>query len=183
MNRAGKAAGDQREEAKKMTAEQNKPEVNETLKKLLSGEDLFETVETDRGTFTIKYPRPKVLRQIQVLLAQRFDDVNLGNIAPSTLRFYEIYATLDIVIVKAPQWWDDLDSSEDCPDDKLIGDLYRRYLRFYNRIQSEIGGAGAGSGKEPPAGASGTEKADVVAGAFSGIAHDEGVPGADGRTD
>ncbi len=182
MNRAGKAAEGQQGEAKK-TAEQNKPEVNDTLKKLLSGEDLFETVETERGTFTIKFPRPRVLRQIQVLLAQRFADVNLGNIAPSTLRFYEIYATLDIVIVKAPQWWDDLDSSEDCPDDKLIGDLYRRYLRFYNRVQSEIGGAVAGPGAEPAKGAGGAQEAPVADGAFSGIAHDEGVPGPERGTD
>lgn len=176
MNRAGKQAEGQKEETKKAT-EQNTQEINDTMKRLLSGEDLFETVDTERGQFTIKFPRPRILRQIQVLLAQRFADVDLGKMAPATLRFYEIYATLDIVIVKAPQWWDDLNSSEDCPDDKLIGDLYRRYLRFYNRIQSEIGGAGAGPREEPGKSASGTQEAPVVDGAFSGITHDEGVPG------
>lgn len=181
MNRAGKQMEGQRVEADKAIA-QNKPEMNETLKKLLSGEDIFETVNTERGQFVIKYPRPRVLRQIQVLLSQRFADVDLGKIAPSTLRFYEIYATLDIVVVKAPQWWDDLESSEDCPDDKLIGELYRRYLRFYNRVQSEIGGAGAGPGAESPASPGGNKKEVVADGAFSGIAHDESIPRTDGGT-
>jgi len=174
MNRAGKQLQEQQADGMKKP-EQNKPEINDTLQKLLSGEDIFETVETERGQFVLKYPRPRVLRQIQVLLASRFANVDLSKLPSQTVRYYEIYATLDVVVVKAPQWWDDLDSSEDCPDDKLIAELYRRYLRFYNRIQSEIGGAGAGSGDSVAEGSSRDKETPVVDGSFSGITYDEGV--------
>jgi hypothetical protein len=179
MNRAGKQVETQKEEVKKVSGK-NTSEINDTLKRLLSGEDLFDTIDTVRGQFTLKFPRPRVLRQIQVLLSQRFADADLSKMAPATLRFYEIYATLDVIIVKAPQWWDDLDSSEDCPDDKLIGELYRRYLRFYNRIQSEIGGIGTESGTKPAKGTSDAKETPLVDGAFSGIAHDEGISGFNG---
>ena len=178
MNRSGKQAEEKKEEVKV-----NTKEMNETLKKLLSGEDIFETIDTERGQFTIKFPRPRVLRQIQVLLSQRFQGVDLGNMPEKTVRFYEIYATLDIVVVKAPQWWDDLDSSEDCPDDKLVSDLYRRYLRFYNRIQAEIDGAPAGSGEGANAGAAPGKEAPLGGGAFSDIAHGSEDGGAGGRAD
>jgi hypothetical protein len=179
MNKAGKAI----EENKKLEEGANSKEHNEILEKLLSGEDIFETIDTPRGQFVMKYPRPRTLRQIQVLLAQRFEGTDLSKLPERTVRFYELYATLDVVVVKAPKWWDDLDSAEDCPDDQLAGDLYRRYLRFYNRIQSEIAGTGTQSRDSPEGSVTDDKEASLGDGAFSGLAHGQPVPGVDRRAD
>ena len=177
MNRSGKGVEEQKAEGVK---EKNSPEVDGTLQKLLSGQDIFNTVETRRGVFTMKFPRPRVLRQIQVLLAQRFEGVDLGKLPEKQVRNFEIYATLDVVVVKAPQWWDDLESSEDCPDDKLIVDLYRRYLRFYNRVQSEMSGGDQGPEEGPAEGSPGGEEETVGHGSLSGLTHGHPVPGSPG---
>lgn len=170
MNKAGEQIT-KANNIKNTQGNENSPEMNETLDKLLRGEDLYETVETKRGKFTLKYPRPKVLRQIQLLLANRFYGQNLNNLPIQTIRNYETYAALDIVVVEAPKWWDDLETSEDCPDDAFIVELYGRYLRFYNRIQQKIGNdgteLGGSSKKELPK----NEKKSMDNGAFQGIAN------------
>lgn len=173
MNKAG-------EQATKATKERmtepvkeykNSPELNELMEKLLKGEEIFETVETDRGTFKIKYPRPRLLRTIQILLADRFMGQNLNNIPENTVRNHEVYATLDMVVVEAPEWWDKLETSEDCPDDALISELYRRYLRFYRKIQQKIGNSGTESGENNSGQPSGAKKEAVDNGAFQGLAN------------
>jgi hypothetical protein len=173
MNNAGRALQEQKEDGKK---EKNDPAVDDVLQKLLSGEQILETIQTKRGTFTMKYPRPRVTQQIVVLLAQRFEGVNLGNLPEQMVANYRVYATLDIVVVKAPKWWDDLDSSLDCPDDKFILDLYRRYLQFYNRVQSEIEGPKPEPRKDATPGAGDGKEAPVDPGAFSTIALGQEVP-------
>jgi len=171
MNKTGKNLQEQEREIKK---EKNSPETNDLLEKLLSGEDITETLETKRGTFVMKYPLPRVFRQVQILLSQRFPNVDLGNLPEKSWRFYEMYATLDLVIVQAPQWWDDLNSSEDCPDDALVLDLYRRYLRFYGEVQDKIAGVDRKSGEGAEAGPGEHKEAPVGDGAFQGVTH--GVP-------
>lgn len=182
MNEAGKKAKAQTAKAEETPSEDemNTPEVNETLEKLLRGEEIFEYIDTRRGKFKIIYPRPRVLRHIQVLLAERFNGQNLNNIKDTTIRNYEVYATLDVVVVEGPKWWDKLDSSEDCPDDDLILSLYRGYLRFYGAIRRKILGSDIQAGNKPDEGDAGDEKAPVGPGAFQGLAHGPEGEGADG---
>jgi len=170
MNKTGKQITNEMDNS---TSGENKnsPELNETLETLLNGEDLYETVETKRGSFTIKYPRPKVLRQIQLLLASRFHGQNLNHIPQQTIRNYEVYASLDIVITEAPKWWNELETSEDCPDDAFIMDLYGRYLRFYNRIQQKIGNTGTEHGKSYRKKSGSSKKEVVDHGTFQGLTH------------
>jgi hypothetical protein len=117
-----------------------------------------------------------------VLLAERFNGQNLNNIPEKTIRNYEVYATLDVVVVEGPKWWDKLDSSEDCPDDDLILALYRGYLRFYGAIRRKIVGSDGQPGGEPAKGAAPAEEEAVGPGAFQGLAHGDEGEGADGRT-
>jgi hypothetical protein len=174
MNKAAKALQDQEKNSKSSTPTM---EMTDTMRKLLNGEDILESIETQHGVFVIKFPRPRVLRQIQMLLSQRFVGVDLSKLPDKNIRFHEIYATLDVVVVRAPQWWDDLDSSEDCPDDNLVMTLYRRYLRFYNRVQQEISGTGEKPGEHDQVGTGGSEKADVGDGPFSGVTFGSKVSG------
>ena len=174
MNKSGSRAVEALQEKKKKSGSakaENSPEINETLEKLLKGEDIYDTLSTSRGNFKMIYPRPRVLRQIQVMLVERYHGQNLNNIPDKTLRNSEVYATLDAVITEAPDWWDSLDSSEDCPDDDLILQLYRGYLRFYGKVQQKIKRPerkpGVDSKKQPLR----NEKEIVGNGSFSGITH------------
>lgn len=174
MNEAGKRAKEQTDKPNAPKAskdEVNSPEVNETLDKLLRGEEIFDIIETRRGNFKIIFPRPRVLRYIQVLLAERFNGQNLNNIPEKALHNYEVYATLDVVVVEGPKWWDKLDSSEDCPDDDLIVDLYRGYLRFYGTIRRKIVGSDGKPGDNDNKAPSRDEKETVGTGAFQDLTH------------
>ena len=82
---------------------------------------------------------------------------------------FRVYATLDQVIVEAPDWWDRLESAENCPDDELVLQLYRGYLRFYNETQRKIAKSKfRGNSK---VGLIESENEDVGDGAFSDLTH------------
>lgn len=168
MNKAGKEIKEELEESP-VKKEENSPEMNDLMEKLLKGEEIYEVIDTNRGKFKMIYPRPSVLRKIQVLLASRFHGQNLNLIQEKVVRNCEVYATLDIIITEAPAWWDKLDSSEDCPDDSLILQLYRGYLRFYGKIQQRIGSVESKPGKDTEKQPGKIKKEAVGTGAFSGI--------------
>lgn len=121
------------------------------LEILLSGERVTETIETKRGTFTIVLPLPKDIRRTEVIIANRLGGQPASSFTSVTLANIRAYATLDVVVVEAPEWWQKLESAEDCPDDDLILNLYRRYLLFYNKTQRGISKSrfrdGSGVGK------------------------------------
>jgi len=139
----------------------------ELFDKLVAGEQITETIETSRGTFEIKYPlgidfveinkRKAILRgSVAPEMFNRAEDLDL-----------EAYATLDQVVVTSPDWWKKLKSSIHCPDQKLITDLYRRYLRHYEKVQQSISTPGPDDGKGK------TQDDDKVVGdgPFSGVTY------------
>ncbi len=108
------------------------------LELILNGEVIKKTFTTKRGKFTLALPLPRDIREIEVEVASRMQGLPASAFQLDSVANFRAYATLDRVVVEAPQWWEDLESSEDCPDDELITDLYRRYLRFYKETQREI---------------------------------------------
>lgn len=127
-------------------AEVTKEDTGNVVERILRGEDVIEDVETAWGTFSIRFPLPRTLREIQVLLSTRLAGQNL----PHNVRLnYEVYATLDVVVVDSPEFWKNLGSSEDCPYDDLVSLLYRRYLRFYSEVQAHIREHQPASSAEP----------------------------------
>jgi hypothetical protein len=162
----------------------NEPvELGEVMSKLLSGEDIYEVVKTKRGAFRMVYPRPRLLRAADMLLSDRFNNIDLNKLPSTSIRQHEVYCILDVVIVEGPRWWEELDSSEDCPDEELITELYRGYLRFHNKVQQKISTGGERSGSGNTGKSSGIEKEDVADGTFSDITHGQKVSGTDGKTD
>jgi len=102
---------------------------------ILKGERITITKRTRRGEFKIAFPLPSDLRQIDILVAERLDGKPISSFSESSISNIRAYATLDVIIVSAPKWWEKLDSSEQCPDDDLVRSLYRSYLRHYAKIQ------------------------------------------------
>lgn len=109
------------------------------LESILDGDRITETVKTKRGDFVIAYPLPHDLRLIDVEVAKRLEGQPQDSFSRAQVTSFRCYATLDYIIVENPEWWDKLNSSEDCPDDELVTSLYRRYLRFYEKIQRKVG--------------------------------------------
>jgi len=112
------------------------------LEMLLKGERPTTKIKTKRGTFVIRLPLPRDLREIEVNVARMLDGMPEASFSNEQVSSFRAYATLENVIVEAPEWWNKLDSSEDCPDDNLIVTLYRRYVRFYKSIQDSIDRSG-----------------------------------------
>ncbi len=121
------------------------------LEMLLRGEKITTRVKTKRGSFVIALPLPRDLRGIEVNVARMLDGMPETSFSNEQVSSFRAYATLDVVVKDAPEWWINLDSAEDCPDDNLIIHLYRRYVQFYRKTQEAISqsgfnGTGGGSG-------------------------------------
>jgi len=117
-------------------------EKKDVLELILSGEQLTRKVKTKRGTFVIAFPLPKDLREIEINTVRMMDGLPADSFTKDQLATFRAYATLEKIIVEAPEWWKNLESSEDCPDDNLITFLYGRYLHFYKSTQKAIGESG-----------------------------------------
>jgi hypothetical protein len=139
-----------------MSDKQTEPVIDEklaqeTFQKLLAGETITEEVKTARGSFTLKYPlgrdfveidRRKALMRGGVP-AEQFDRQADANI--------EAFASLDVCVIEAPDWWKKLQSSMDCPDPALIDELYRGYLRLVRQVRQvlQVRSAGATTEQSP----------------------------------
>ena len=119
----------------------DKKETKETKKRdpmemLLKGEKITFTKATRRGKFTIQFPLPSDLRRIELLLSEMLQGKPIDSFTKQAIADMRVYATLDIVVVDSPDWWKQLVSSEKCPDNELVSELYRSYLRFYGKVQT-----------------------------------------------
>jgi hypothetical protein len=119
-------------------------EAKDVLELILSGERVTKQVKTKRGTFTIAFPLPRDLRNIEVAVARMMEGLPADSFSKEQIASFRAYATLERVIVDSPGWWQKLDSPEDCPDDKLIAFIYGRYLLLYQSTQKSIGKSGFG---------------------------------------
>lgn len=137
------------------------------LELILSGQKIKEVVKTRRGEFEITYPLPSDLRKVDFAVASIIGDRNIASFTKDAIFNIRLYCTLDVVITKAPSWWDKLESADQCADDDLCLRLYEKYVKFYNEIQRVLSegtyGKDVGSAKLR------SENKAVDSGAFSGI--------------
>ncbi len=105
------------------------------IRLLLSGDKVTEDVTYSGFTFKVAYPLPSDLRLIDQQMAKYCGGMRPGSFTPKALYTFEVYATLDHVVVDGPDWWKNLASSDKCPFDDLIAHLYRRWLRFYRKVR------------------------------------------------
>ena len=145
----------------------NDGDKSDILQQILSGKDATKKVNVGGEDFTFKYAVPAVVRCIDVTLHQRFPGIDINHV--KELPTWRAYATLDYVVTEAPEWWDNLESCEFTPDDRLISELYRRYLQFCKEIRKTIDkrfDRSRGGDTEKP---NSNEKTPMVNGPFSGI--------------
>lgn len=110
------------------------------LEKILNGDKITEKINIKgRGEFEILFPLPSNLRNIEVKVAGMLNGQSIDQFTPIVLANFRCHATLDEVIIHAPDWFEKLDSIEDCPDQELLTQLYRGYLQLYKKTQVIIG--------------------------------------------
>lgn len=110
----------------------------DVLESILNGERITEEIKTKRGKFVIALPLPKDIRAIEVEVARKMEGLPESQFQRDSISNFRAYSTLDIVVIESPEWWQNLESAEDCPDDALIMELYRGYLSFYRETQRKI---------------------------------------------
>ncbi len=108
------------------------------LARILSGERITIKKNTPKGEFEIVFPLPSDLRRIECLVSERLEGKPLSSFSPQTVIDARLYASLDICVIDGPEWYKELDSFEQCPDNVLVADLYRSYLRLYSKTQKTI---------------------------------------------
>lgn len=142
----------------------------ELFDKLLSGEPLLEEADLGKdGVFTIKYPVGRDFIAIDRQKARLRGEVAPDRFDNTANTNMEIYATLDVVIIDGPESWKKVSTCLDYPNDDVLGELYRRYLRHFNEVRELIQLARAG---EPSGQSEGTDKNEAVGnGAFQNIAY------------
>lgn len=102
---------------------------------LMSGKKVTEKVKYADFTFEVAYPLPSDLKEIDQSIARACKGMPPASFTPKALLTFEVYATLDQVVVNGPSWWKALKSADQCPFDDLVMYLYRRWLRFYREVR------------------------------------------------
>jgi hypothetical protein len=110
--------------------------------KLVMGKDVTTDVVTSRGTFTIKYPKPKDTLAIGRLVSFRRNNYPIESFDTATESINIMVSTLDIVVVSGPPWFERAKKSSSnwdwtmVPDIKFLRELYEKVSTFRLEVES-----------------------------------------------
>lgn len=160
---------DRVEKTEKLTDSEN----NNLFTAIIRGKDITEVVKTSKGDFKIKFPRAKDIESIGRLTAIRLNGIPAQCFDRATYSLMQEIATLDILTVSGPSWWElaKKDNPEfswqDIPSQKFIQEVYALAYNFRTEVQDKIDGDPQSGRTEMDAATSGdgTDKS----GLFSGI--------------
>ena len=150
--------------------------------KMVMGKDVTEEVDTSRGKFTVKYPKPKDLLAIGRLAAFRRDYKPAGAFDSQTEMYNIMASTLDIVVVSGPAWFEDAKKANktfsfmEVPSREFISELYGKAYSFRAEVDKRIEPEKGNADKRIPAAAGADDPVD--GGAFGGISGGKGDTGA-----
>jgi hypothetical protein len=157
-------------------------ERDDLFTRMVTGKDVTEEVETGRGRFTVKYPKPKDLMAIGRLAAFR-RDYKPAEAFDSQSEMCNIMAsTLDVVVVSGPPWFENAKKSNrvfsfmEAPGREFITELYGKAYSFREEVDKRLAQEEGDSGKRVSA-AEGADDA-VDGGAFGGLSGERNNTGA-----
>jgi hypothetical protein len=146
--------------------------------RLVLGKDVTEDVDTERGRFEIKYPKPKDMLAIGRLSAARRDYKPAGAFDNETEMFNIMASTLDVVVIKGPDWFENAKKTNkyfsflEVPSRELILELYGKAHSFRGEVETRLV-PGKGAECERISAAAGADDA-VGGGAFGGLSGESG---------
>jgi hypothetical protein len=126
----------------KKAAELTESEREDYFTKLVMGKDVTEEFETNRGKFTIKYPKPNDLITIGRIMAFRRDYKPIEAFDTRSEEMNLVTATLDTVVVSGPEWFENAKKSKsnfsfvEVPSRAFLFDLYVKAHSFRGIVDS-----------------------------------------------
>ena len=139
--------------------ENKKEELNEEQKvnmfnAIVMGKEVTEIVKTSRGDFKVKYPRARDIQAIGRLQALRLNGIPVDCFDKNVLAFIQEVATLDIVVLEGPAWYENAKKENmnfswlDIPSQSYIQEVYAQAYSFRLKVQKLIESDGNKGNKE-----------------------------------
>jgi hypothetical protein len=87
-------------------------ERDDLFTKMVTGKDVTEEIDTGRGIFTVKYPKPKDMIAIGKIAAYRRNYKPAEAFDAASENDNIMTATLDVVVVSGPEWYENAKKNE-----------------------------------------------------------------------
>jgi hypothetical protein len=147
-------------------------EKDDYFTQLVMGKDVTDEVDTSRGKFTIKYPKPKDLMTIGRISAYRRDYKPAAAFDRQTEMYNTMASTLDALVVSGPEWFEKAKKNKnfsflEVPSREFIAELYGKVYSFREEVDKRLDEGTESDNQQVPA-AKGADEA-VDGGVFEGL--------------
>lgn len=111
---------------------------------IVMGKEVTEIIKTSRGDFKVKYPRARDIQAIGRLQALRLNGIPVECFDKNILAFIQEVATLDIVVLEGPAWYENAKKENinfswlDIPSQAFIQEVYALAYSFRLKVQKLI---------------------------------------------
>ncbi len=160
---------ERQEHVGKLTEEQR----DDFFANLVMGKDVTEEIETSKGKFTVKYPKPKDYLLIGQLMSLRRQYKPAEAFGGESSFINTMVSTLDAVVVSGPEWFEKAKkaskdfSFEEVPSRAFLAELYGKAHQFREKVESRLDETEESADRGVPAKASDDDAVD--GGAFGGL--------------
>ncbi|MDR0637907.1 MAG: hypothetical protein LBG27_03220 [Spirochaetaceae bacterium] len=128
---------DTEKKVEKLTGE----EKDDFFTKMVMGKDVTDEIETSRGTFTVKYPKPKDVIAIGKIAAYRRDYKPVEAFDEASETENIMTATLDVMVVSGPEWYENARKANkffsftEVPSRKFLAEFYSKAYSFRGQVE------------------------------------------------
>jgi hypothetical protein len=151
-------------------------EQDDLFTKLILGKDVTEVVDTSRGRFEMKFPKPKDILSIGRLAASRRNYKPSGAFDGESEMFNVMASTLDVVVINGPDWFESARITNknfsflEVPSREFIFELYGKASSFRVEVEECFVQDKKPVAKRVPAAKSAAGAVD--SGAFEGLSNE-----------
>jgi hypothetical protein len=116
-------------------------EKDDYFNKMVMGKDVTEEIKTSRGTFTVKYPKPKDMISIGKIAAYRRNYKPAEAFDAASENDNIMTATLDVVVVSGPEWYENAKkinkffSFTEVPSRKFLSEFDSKAHSFREQVE------------------------------------------------
>lgn len=117
---------------------------------ILHEDDLKFKVEYKGETFTLRYPTPLMVNQIEIEVARRLGGMDQRSFSPEILDQIKMisYVNSLLVIEECPKWFqENVKSLWEFYDEALVFELYRGYANFRDTFRDRVSKGGFEPGR------------------------------------
>jgi hypothetical protein len=148
-------------------------EKDDFFTKMVMGKDVTEEITTSRGTFTVKYPKPKDMIAIGKIAAYRRNYKPVESFDVISENDNIMTATLDVVVVSGPEWYENAKkvnkffSFMEAPSRKFLAEFYGKVYSFREQVDKCLDEGETPADQRVPAETGADD--DLDGGAFGGL--------------